>query len=82
MSLNEALHQIKEASRSRMPPESVAIMSHATEQLIESGIINNALAAGDQAPDFALEDWQGNRYDSKEILPSKPLILTFYRGSW
>ena len=82
MSLNETLQQIKEASRSRIPPEAAEIMAKATKDLQESGIADNALAAGDKAPEFALEDWQGTLYRSKDLLAKGPLVLTVYRGSW
>ena len=82
MTLNEKLQEIKTASRSRIPAEAAAIMTRATEQLAESGIIKVALGKGKKAPQFELPDWQGNSYNSTKLLASGPLILHFYRGSW
>jgi hypothetical protein len=82
MTLKETLQQIKSASRSKLPAETAAIMSRATEQLKDSGVAGRALGEGQPAPDFTLPDWQGKQYDSREILANGPLILSFYRGSW
>jgi len=82
MTLNEILQEMKATSRSRIPAESAAIMARATEQLEHSGIVKNALAKGDKAPFFELQDWQGTRYNSSLLLSQGPLILHFYRGSW
>lgn len=82
MSLNERLQQLKTASRSKLPEEAAAIMASATERLEESGIRRMALGPGRPAPDFVLEDCQGQMYSSRELLTKGPIILTFYRGSW
>jgi hypothetical protein len=82
MSLNEALRQLKSASRGRIPAETAAIMSQATEQLKASATTTKALGPGTRAPEFILEDWQGNKYRSAELLSKGPLVLSFYRGSW
>lgn len=82
MTLNETLQEMKAASRSRIPEAAVAIMTRATEQLENSGVVKKALSKGDQAPTFELQDWQGTRYNSSLLLSQGPLILHFYRGSW
>ena len=82
MTLNETLQQLKSASRSKAPSEAVTIMTHATEQLKDSGILGMALNPGMPAPEFELPDWQGNNFNSTELLTKGALILNFYRGSW
>ncbi len=82
MTLNETLQQLKSASRSKLPAETAAIMSRATEHLEGSGAAAMALGEGQPAPSFSLADWQGKEYNSREILANGPMILTFYRGSW
>lgn len=82
MTLNKTLQEMKAASRSRMPQEKAAIMAKATEEFERSGLVNNALKAGEKAPSFELLDWQGNSYNSSQLLVKGPLILHFYRGSW
>ncbi len=82
MSLNETLQEMKMASRSKIPADATAIMTRAVEQLEDSGIIKMALGHGKPAPEFELQDYQGNNYSSAELLTKGPLILHFYRGSW
>jgi len=82
MTLNTTLQQLKSASRSKLPAETVAIMTRATAQLEHSGIARIALGVGETAPEFSLPDWRGALYRSQELLKKGPLILTFYRGSW
>jgi peroxiredoxin len=42
----------------------------------------NALAAGDRAPDFELENAAGQRVRLTDLLTRGPVVLTFYRGAW
>lgn len=57
-------------------------MHRATAGLIASGAADKALKVGDKAPDFALNDPQGNAVSSAELLAQGPLVVTFYRGVW
>lgn len=58
------------------------VMQRATRSLIDSGQADDALKAGDTAPDFTLEDADGNSVSSRALLARGPLIATFYRGVW
>jgi len=82
MTLKSTLLQLKTTSRAKLPEDVAAIMTRATDQLLDSGIVRMALGPGKQAPDFILPDWQGTLYSSSDILANGPLILSFYRGSW
>lgn len=57
-------------------------MQRATRSLIDSGQADDALKAGDTAPDFTLEDADGNSVSSRALLARGPLVATFYRGVW
>jgi len=57
-------------------------MRRATEELIASGHAERALKAGDEAPEFALKDPDGNLVSSRELLVRGPLVVSFYRGVW
>jgi cytochrome oxidase Cu insertion factor (SCO1/SenC/PrrC family) len=37
---------------------------------------------GDTAPDFTLEDMNGQRITLSEIYSQKTVVLVFYRGQW
>ena len=62
--------------------DQIDTMSQATQSLIDSGQAENALEAGDTAPEFTLEDADGASVSSRELLARGPLVATFYRGVW
>jgi len=82
MSLKEILSKMKQESIASKPPEQVAIMREATEELIASGVTENALKAGEKWVDFSLPDEKGTIVHSKELLAKGPLVVCFYRGVW
>ncbi len=54
MSLTEELARRRDASRNLIPPDRLAVMDRATENLSGSGIIDSAIRQGDAAPEFGL----------------------------
>ena len=40
------------------------------------------IKAGDMAPDFALENMDGNRITLSDFRGKKNVVLVFYRGHW
>jgi peroxiredoxin len=66
----------------KAPPEVVAVMRKATNDLIASSQADRALKVGDRAPEFALPDSDGWTHRSANLLTQGPLIVTFYRGAW
>jgi hypothetical protein len=82
MSLAEKLAATRAAYASRIPPESQAIMHRATEDLRHSGIMDRIVKVGRVAPMFDLENHDGRRVDSTELLAGGPMMLSFFRGSW
>ncbi len=57
-------------------------MGRATRVLIDSGQADKALGAGGAAPEFTLQDADGNTVSSRSLLSRGPLVITFYRGVW
>ncbi len=82
MSLQETLDAMRASFESRLAPETVATMHHATEALVQSGARDHVLKVGDQAPPFALPDQNGDMVRSAELLRQGPLVVSFYRGVW
>lgn len=82
MTLREKLDTIREMSKSRVPPETRAIMQRSIEDLRASGIMNRVARVGQRAPDFALPNAGGRPVSLKELLARGPLVLSFYRGRW
>jgi len=82
MNLTEKLNALKANFEKQAPKEALAIMHSATDDLRKSGILNRVLKTGDAMPEFELENAQGNRVRSKDILAKKKIVLSFYRGKW
>lgn len=82
MNLQNKLDKIKKEFEAGAPPEALAIMHRATDDLLNSGIMERTLKAGDPAPGFTLPNEQGQMVDSSELLRRGPLVLSFYRGVW
>ena len=56
MSLEDKLAAVREAAAKRIPPERLAIMHASTNQLRQSGILDQVIKPGATAPDFTLDD--------------------------
>ena len=82
MSLQEKLDEMREQFESKLPPETLAIMHRATDDLSNSEIMEGVLKMGAQAPEFALPNEQGLTVSSSELLSRGPLVVSFYRGVW
>lgn len=87
MNLQDKLDAFKADFEAGKPPYSVPrsvidTMRRATAELIASGAAQQALKAGDRAPDFILNDPDGNPLASRKLLERGPLVVSFYRGVW
>jgi hypothetical protein len=82
MSLQQKLDAQKKATETSAPKETIEVMHRATENLAKSGIMNRIVKKGDKAPDFMLNDINGNVVNLKERLSKGHVVLGFYRGRW
>ncbi|HXJ84025.1 MAG TPA: hypothetical protein VMS64_35740 [Candidatus Methylomirabilis sp.] len=82
MALKQDLKALQARLESGRPPEVVATMHRAVEELRASGAPGRVLKVGDRAPDFVLPNAEERLVDSRALLASGPLIVTFYRGRW
>jgi hypothetical protein len=82
MNLPDKLNELKANFEKQAPKEALAIMHKATDDLRKSGILERALKVGDPMPEFELENAEGNRIRSNDILAKKRMVLSFYRGRW
>jgi peroxiredoxin len=64
------------------PPGRAALYSAEFAELRARFALENILAVGGTAPDFALPDVHGRMIALPEALHSGPVILAFYRGGW
>lgn len=82
MKLQDRLDRIRQGFEKEVPPEALAIMHRATDDLRGSGIVDSALKEGQNAPSFPLENSQGSRVSLSELIKRGPVVLTFFRGHW
>jgi hypothetical protein len=82
MSLTEDLTKRREESRAMIPPDALAVMDKATDELLRSGIVEQSLKPGESAPDFVLPNALGKEVSLAGLLNKGPLVLSFYRGGW
>jgi hypothetical protein len=82
MSLRDELRALREKAEARRPPDVVATMRRAVDELRASGAPAAVLKAGDRLPHFALPDGNERIVDSRALLATGPLVVTFYRGRW
>ncbi|HMK33958.1 MAG TPA: hypothetical protein VK463_02750 [Desulfomonilaceae bacterium] len=82
MNLQEQLDGMRSRFETAAPPETLAVMHHATETLRSSGLLERTLQKNQHAPDFALPDVYGEIVSTRELLRKGPLVIVFYRGVW
>lgn len=82
MGLQDKLDEYKKSFLEKAPPEAVAVMQRATEDLKNSGILDKVLKAEESAPEFSLPDENGNIVELKGLLAQGPVVISFYRGQW
>ena len=82
MKLQEKLDAFRENFEKQVPPQALAIMHRATDDLRNSGIMDRAVKVGDKAPDFTLRNTSGQEVSLGRLLSKGPVILGFYRGRW
>jgi hypothetical protein len=82
MKLQEKLDAVKKKSMAGRPPEMVATMVQEVENLVQSGIADRAIHAGETLPAFMLPDETGSLVSSRDLLAKGPLAVSFYRGVW
>ncbi len=80
--LEERLDSMRAAAAKKFPEEVRAVMSRATQDLRDSGIMDRIARPGDALPAFELKDTEGSVVRSADLLGQGPLVVTVYRGSW
>lgn len=82
MRLQEKLDKMKNQFESSAPPEALAMMHRATDELRKSGIMERVLKVSEQAPAFTLPNQNGHPVSASALLDTGPLVIGFYRGVW
>jgi len=82
MKLQQRLDRIRQGFESQAPLEVLALMHQVTEDLRNSGIMEDVLMVKQTAPSFELENSHGTLVRLNELLGRRPVVLTFFRGHW
>jgi len=80
--LKEKLQEIMAASAGKLSEEAMSVVMGATKAVSDSISGRKIPAVGDAFPQFSLPDSTGKVHSSSDLVGSKQLILTFFRGSW
>ena len=81
-SLQDELDAFKAEFEKKADQEKIDEYNKGIQSVIESGMIERALKAGDKAPDFTLKNATGKDVTLSTLLKDGPVVLTWYRGSW
>ena len=82
MQITVELNETRDHYNRVIPPEKLAIMDRAKEELVASGIKVSALKEGDPVRDFILMDAHGEPVRLQRLLEKGPAVISFYRGGW
>jgi hypothetical protein len=82
MALQEKLDKLKAGFEAKAPKDALEILHRATDDLRNSGIMQQVLKIGDKAPEFELKNADENVIRSGDLLSSGPVVLSVYRGKW
>ena len=82
MSLTQDLINLRNQLVANHPDEIKASMNQATQDLLNSNIIEQTLKVGEQVPDFTLPNALTKAVTLKELLQAGPVVISFYRGQW
>lgn len=82
MALQDKLDEYKVGFRKKVPQEKQDVMARATNDLRNSGILNDVVKPGDVIEDFALPNQDGETISLKDLRAKGPVVISFFRGGW
>ena len=82
MTLGRNLAALRADTARRAAPGRAALLEAGIGALRRSGLLDTALGAGQQAPDFELPDQGGVLVRLRALLAHGPAVVTFFRGGW
>ena len=77
MKLQEKLDAYKKGFLKKVPEEALSIMKRATEDLSNSGIMEQTIKIGQKAPDFELKKVDAKGVMLSELLQKGTVVLGF-----
>ena len=82
MTLTQDLINLRNQLVANHSDEAKATMNKATEDLLNSNIIEQTLKVGEQVPNFTLPNAIGKEVELQELLKAGSVVISFYRGQW
>ncbi len=82
MTLKSKLDAFKEQFKQQAPEQAQETMSRVTNELYQSGILDNTIKIWDHLPSFTLPNQDGNQVSLEELLAKGPLVINVFRGVW
>ena len=82
MTLGRNLAALRAETARRVAPARASLLESGIGALRRSGLLDTALSAGQQAPDFELPDENGALLSLGALLAHNPVVVTFFRGGW
>jgi peroxiredoxin len=82
MSLKAQLDACRRAFEASTSPCIVAALEGSVAELVQTGLVRQALKAGEIAPMFRLRSSNGDFVSLSEVLDRGPAVVSFFRGGW
>ena len=82
MTLQEKLNGFKRKFEQQVPAPVLEIMHNATEELRNSGILEQIPKEGEIAPNFQMCYSQEKTVNLQELAQQGSVVISFYRGVW
>src|SRR5713101_3228157 len=82
MSLKAQLDACRRAFRASTLPSVVATLEGSVAELAQTGLVRQALKAGERAPLFRLRSNTGDFVALSGALDRGPVVVSFFRGGW
>ena len=82
MSLQEQLAALVARGKAVLPSEIIESLQRDLETLAPSGLAQQSVQVGEQAPDFTLPDALGQPVTLSARLVQGPVVVAFYLGVW
>ena len=82
MKIIEELKSIQQDMFTQLPAEVLNVMGNSLSEMLTQNLDCHAIKSGDTAPDFSLVAPNNQKIELYKLLETKPVILSFFRGSW
>jgi peroxiredoxin len=82
MSLKAQLDACRRAFEASTLPSVGAALESSVAELVQTGLVRQALKAGEVAPMFRLRSSSGDFVSLSEVLDRGPAVISFFRGGW